>query len=472
MSTTRDDSRNARLVDQGSDTSTQGYQQMLDANFEDDIVMVESSDQQRQEDKGESPCLNEDHRDERMDVSNEEERTGAQLELGEAPATPVQGTDRLKRGVSEDSDNSDSAVQSNKKKRLARVEGAELSPFSLQTPVQQQNVILQPRSAVVETLFHQGTLRGTTHPLADVARPDVQVPVVLRTPNSQQHRSPVARGRQSAPAFTVIDWRSNADRNEIRALIEAFLYERESQGMDGPRWVENVAHAARQLESGLFRSARSFDEYNDRSTFEPRVQRLALELEFIARREEGEEGGARYAQQPPVSNEDKVAVQQKRFSGVITAFWKLYKKVSTTPVTTIIVACTCLVFFLFVLLSLTSKGKVDIPQGDVSVIYEHKDILSLVAPEGDYAPVASSLPEYRLSSAPSLSREYGTDPSRAALRRSADYHVERGFVCMSSNEVPGASMCFSSDRLGEGRVNTNRCFWCDENAHHVVAILA
>ena len=74
-------------------------------------------------------------------------------------------------------------------------------------------------------------------------------------------------------------WQSDKDYQERRKMIgKIVLLLQQRKPNAPPEWLKKLPQMAKRLEESLYRSAKSFDEYNDASTLKQRLQQLAVNI--------------------------------------------------------------------------------------------------------------------------------------------------------------------------------------------------
>ncbi|GKY91017.1 hypothetical protein MPSEU_000074500 [Mayamaea pseudoterrestris] len=74
-------------------------------------------------------------------------------------------------------------------------------------------------------------------------------------------------------------WQSDRDIQERRTMIAKIVHLLQQRKPNAPQeWLKKLPQMAKRLEESLYRSAKSFDEYNDASTLKNRLQQLAINI--------------------------------------------------------------------------------------------------------------------------------------------------------------------------------------------------
>lgn len=74
-------------------------------------------------------------------------------------------------------------------------------------------------------------------------------------------------------------WQSDKDYAERRQMIAKIVHLLQQRKPNAPQeWLKKLPQMAKRLEESLYRSAKSFDEYNDASTLKNRLQQLAVNI--------------------------------------------------------------------------------------------------------------------------------------------------------------------------------------------------
>jgi hypothetical protein len=74
-------------------------------------------------------------------------------------------------------------------------------------------------------------------------------------------------------------WQSDRDYQERRTMIAKIVHLLQQRKPNAPpEWLRKLPQMAKRLEESLYRSAKSFDEYNDAATLKQRLQLLAVNI--------------------------------------------------------------------------------------------------------------------------------------------------------------------------------------------------
>jgi E1A/CREB-binding protein len=74
-------------------------------------------------------------------------------------------------------------------------------------------------------------------------------------------------------------WQSDKDYQERRKMIAKIVHLLQQRKPNAPQeWLKKLPQMAKRLEESLYRSARSFNEYNDANTLKQRLQQLAVNI--------------------------------------------------------------------------------------------------------------------------------------------------------------------------------------------------
>ncbi|KAL7561812.1 hypothetical protein ACA910_013348 [Epithemia clementina (nom. ined.)] len=74
-------------------------------------------------------------------------------------------------------------------------------------------------------------------------------------------------------------WQSDRDYHDRRKMIAKIVHLLQQRKPNAPpEWLKKLPQMAKRLEESLYRSAKSFDEYNDASTLKMRLQQLAVNI--------------------------------------------------------------------------------------------------------------------------------------------------------------------------------------------------
>jgi len=74
-------------------------------------------------------------------------------------------------------------------------------------------------------------------------------------------------------------WQSDKDYQERRKMIAKIVHLLQQRKPNAPQeWLKKLPQMAKRLEESLYRSAKSFEEYNDASTLKQRLQQLAVNI--------------------------------------------------------------------------------------------------------------------------------------------------------------------------------------------------
>mmetsp|Transcript_127553 Transcript_127553/g.369253 ORF Transcript_127553/g.369253 Transcript_127553/m.369253 type:complete len:1783 (-) Transcript_127553:44-5392(-) len=80
-------------------------------------------------------------------------------------------------------------------------------------------------------------------------------------------------------------WQSDQDYNERRKMIAKIVHLLKQRKPNAPQdWLKKLPQMAKRLEESLYRSAKSFEEYNDASTLKQRLQQLAHNIGMKTKR--------------------------------------------------------------------------------------------------------------------------------------------------------------------------------------------
>eukprot|EP00980_Cylindrotheca_fusiformis_P006205 scaffold1327_cov124-Cylindrotheca_fusiformis.AAC.9 len=110
-------------------------------------------------------------------------------------------------------------------------------------------------------------------------RPQVQAPTSQRAPAPQQpgHHVP-HQGLNGG-------WQSDQDYQERRKMIAKIVHLLKQRKPNAPQdWLKKLPQMAKRLEESLYRSAKSFAEYNDANTLKQRLQQLAHNIGMKTKR--------------------------------------------------------------------------------------------------------------------------------------------------------------------------------------------
>ena len=141
----------------------------------------------------------------------------------------------------------------------------------------------------------QGSLQGTNY--AAPTQPQQQVAV----PQQQQQHFP-HQGLNGG-------WQSDKDYHDRRKMIAKIVHLLQQRKPNAPpEWLKKLPQMAKRLEESLYRSAKSFDEYNDANTLKMRLQQLAVNIGMKTKKtiqqqqamlKHQQSGGVRPMQQQP-----------------------------------------------------------------------------------------------------------------------------------------------------------------------------
>jgi E1A/CREB-binding protein len=74
-------------------------------------------------------------------------------------------------------------------------------------------------------------------------------------------------------------WQSDSDYQERRRMIAKIVHLLQQRKPNAPQeWLKKLPQMAKRLEESLYRSAKSFEEYNDATTLKTRLQQLAVNI--------------------------------------------------------------------------------------------------------------------------------------------------------------------------------------------------
>lgn len=74
-------------------------------------------------------------------------------------------------------------------------------------------------------------------------------------------------------------WQSDKDYHDRRKMIAKIVHLLQQRKPNAPQeWIKKLPQMAKRLEESLYRSAKSFDEYNDAGTLKMRLQQLAVNI--------------------------------------------------------------------------------------------------------------------------------------------------------------------------------------------------
>ena len=108
-------------------------------------------------------------------------------------------------------------------------------------------------------------------------------------------RPPAPPQQTTLGSSTILNggWQSDKDMNDRRAMIAKIVALLQQRKPNAPQeWLEKLPQMAKRLEESLYRTASSFDTYNDGSTLKSRLQQLAMNIGMKtqqARREQQKE---------------------------------------------------------------------------------------------------------------------------------------------------------------------------------------
>jgi E1A/CREB-binding protein len=100
---------------------------------------------------------------------------------------------------------------------------------------------------------------------------------------AQQPGQPQQQGQQQQQHFPLQGlnggWQSDKDYQERRKMIAKIVHLLQQRKPNAPQdWLKKLPQMAKRLEESLYRSAKSFEEYNDASTLKHRLQQLAVNI--------------------------------------------------------------------------------------------------------------------------------------------------------------------------------------------------
>eukprot|EP00571_Detonula_confervacea_P015865 CAMPEP_0172301040 /NCGR_PEP_ID=MMETSP1058-20130122/3011_1 /TAXON_ID=83371 /ORGANISM="Detonula confervacea, Strain CCMP 353" /LENGTH=1734 /DNA_ID=CAMNT_0013011029 /DNA_START=299 /DNA_END=5503 /DNA_ORIENTATION=+ len=164
--------------------------------------------------------------------------------------------------------------------------------------VQQQ----QQRPPVVQGMQHappQPTV-ANGQPQQPVAQP-VRPPQPMQHPQLVQQAPVQQQAAQARPQPLNGGWQSDKDVEDRRKMIAKIVQLLRQRKPNAPQeWLNKLPQMAKRLEESLYRSAPSFDAYNDISTLKQRLQQLAMNIGMKTKR-------MQHQQQAQVAQQQQVA---------------------------------------------------------------------------------------------------------------------------------------------------------------------
>eukprot|EP00587_Corethron_hystrix_P001372 CAMPEP_0113305838 /NCGR_PEP_ID=MMETSP0010_2-20120614/5322_1 /TAXON_ID=216773 ORGANISM="Corethron hystrix, Strain 308" /NCGR_SAMPLE_ID=MMETSP0010_2 /ASSEMBLY_ACC=CAM_ASM_000155 /LENGTH=1600 /DNA_ID=CAMNT_0000160371 /DNA_START=446 /DNA_END=5248 /DNA_ORIENTATION=- /assembly_acc=CAM_ASM_000155 len=104
-----------------------------------------------------------------------------------------------------------------------------------------------------------------------------QVNISQSTSRSQSQ--PQSSSHQHGRPTQVLSWQSDKDVADRREMIQKIVRLLQLRKPNAPQeWLKKLPQMAKRLEESLYRSAKSFDEYNNSSTLKFRLQQLAMTI--------------------------------------------------------------------------------------------------------------------------------------------------------------------------------------------------
>lgn len=105
--------------------------------------------------------------------------------------------------------------------------------------------------------------------------------VPLQQPQAQQQQQSLAQQQQQTFPHQGLNggWQSDKDYQERRKMIGKIVLLLQQRKPNAPQeWLKKLPQMAKRLEESLYRSAKSFAEYNDANTLKQRLQQLAVNI--------------------------------------------------------------------------------------------------------------------------------------------------------------------------------------------------
>merc|ERR1712238_45367 len=194
------------------------------------------------------------------------------------------------------------------------VQGTTYQPQQQQQQQQPQPQQQQPQQQqYVSAPVAPGSI-SQQQPTQQVAQQPIVAPVA---PQQQQQQTTTIYPHQGLNG----GWQSDQDYNERRKMIAKIVHLLKQRKPNAPQdWLKKLPQMAKRLEESLYRSAKSFDEYNDASTLKQRLQQLAHNIGMKTKRIQQAQMQARAQQQPiaPLQQQQQqVPVQQLQQAPIV-----------------------------------------------------------------------------------------------------------------------------------------------------------
>jgi len=140
----------------------------------------------------------------------------------------------------------------------------------------------------------------------------------------QVAQQPVVAPQQQQQTTTIYanqglngGWQSDQDYNERRKMIAKIVHLLKQRKPNAPQdWLKKLPQMAKRLEESLYRSAKSFDEYNDASTLKQRLQQLAHNIGMKTKRIQQAQMQARAQQQQQPQQQQQMGQQGVQYRTV------------------------------------------------------------------------------------------------------------------------------------------------------------
>mmetsp|Transcript_1361 Transcript_1361/g.2314 ORF Transcript_1361/g.2314 Transcript_1361/m.2314 type:complete len:1768 (+) Transcript_1361:193-5496(+) len=143
-----------------------------------------------------------------------------------------------------------------------------------------------------------------------------QPPQPMQQPPPVQHPPP-QRPTAGAIAPLVGGWQSDKDIADRRKMIAKIVHLLRQRKPNAPQeWLEKLPAMAKRLEESLYRSAASFEAYNDINTLKQRLQQLAMTIGTKTRRmQQAQAAQQQQVQQQQIQQQQQVQQQQQQQPG-------------------------------------------------------------------------------------------------------------------------------------------------------------
>merc|ERR1712238_57807 len=190
------------------------------------------------------------------------------------------------------------------------VQGTTYQPQQQQQQQQPQPQQQQPQQQqYVSAPVAPGSI-SQQQPTQQVAQQPIVAPVA---PQQQQQQTTTIYPHQGLNG----GWQSDQDYNERRKMIAKIVHLLKQRKPNAPQdWLKKLPQMAKRLEESLYRSAKSFDEYNDASTLKQRLQQLAHNIGMKTKRIQQAQMQARAQQQQQQQPQQQMGQQGVQYRTV------------------------------------------------------------------------------------------------------------------------------------------------------------